>query len=75
MIAIINVDKNPRESGAHNYELRINRKVITRFIHNREESLGMCLLRAAIAVLRIEHNLKNKKKKEIKCQQTMQTTQ
>lgn len=54
MIEIINVDKNVRESGPHDYEIRINRKVITRFIHNREESLGMCLLRAGMAVLRVK---------------------
>lgn len=57
MIAIVNVDKNVRESGEHEYELRINREVICRFTHNREESLSECLLKAAIAA---EENAKPK---------------
>ena len=48
MIAIINVDKNVRQSGPHEYELRINRYVVARFTHNREEPLHECLLKAAI---------------------------
>lgn len=50
MIAIVNVDKNVRESGPHEYELRINSPVITRFTHNREEPLHECLIKAAVAV-------------------------
>lgn len=49
MIAIVNVDKNVRESGPHEYELRINRHVVARFTHNREEPLHECLMKAAIA--------------------------
>ncbi len=50
MIAIVNVDENVRESGPHVYELRINNFVVIHFIHNREEPLHECLLKAAIAV-------------------------
>lgn len=49
MIAIVNIDKNVRKSGPHEYELRINNFVVTRFTHNREEPLHECLMRAAIA--------------------------
>jgi len=49
MIAIVNVDKNPRLSGEHVYELRINKRVVCQFTHNREEKLHECLLKAAIA--------------------------
>jgi hypothetical protein len=50
MIAIVNIDPNPRESGFHLYEIRINRKPITRFMHKREDDLSVCLGIAAKAV-------------------------
>lgn len=50
MITIVNVDKNVRQRGAHEYEIKINQKVITRFTHKREESLKELFLMAAIAV-------------------------
>ena len=50
MIAIVNVDKSDTASGPHKYEIRINKGVVTRFTHNREDSLQECLLKAAIAV-------------------------
>ena len=49
MIAIVNVDKNPRPSGLHEYELRINNNVITTFTHKREDSLEKCLQLASQA--------------------------
>ena len=49
MIAIVNVDNNVKRSGPHKYELRINNNVVTTFIHNREDPLHECLLKAAIA--------------------------
>lgn len=49
MIAIVNVDENVRKYGPHEYELRINRRVVARFTHNREMPLHECLLNAAIA--------------------------
>ncbi len=49
MIAIVNVDKNVRKSGSHEYELRINSHVICKFTHDRERSLHECLLAAALA--------------------------
>jgi hypothetical protein len=49
MIAIVNVDSNARQTGLHQYELRINNHVVARFVHHREEPLHECLLRAAIA--------------------------
>lgn len=49
MIAIVNVDENVRTGGPHKYELRINRKVIATFTHDREKPLRDCLLAAAVA--------------------------
>jgi len=49
MIAIINIDPNPRPFGTHLYELRINREVICIFTHKREEGLTKCLELAAKA--------------------------
>lgn len=54
MIAIVNIDENLRDSGPHEYEVRINYKPIARFTHNREERLSRCLERAASAVRREE---------------------
>ena len=49
MIAIVNIDKNVRDSGSHLYELRVNQKVICKFSHDREQSLDICLMKAAEA--------------------------
>jgi hypothetical protein len=49
MIAIINVAMHPAPSGPHPYEVRVNRELITTFVHNREDGLAMCLRRAADA--------------------------
>jgi len=50
MIAIVNIDKNPRKTGIHLYEVRINQDVICRFTHNREDGLATCLRMACEAV-------------------------
>ena len=50
MIAIVNVSETQYPIGWHNYELRINKKVIATFTHKREEGLTKCLERAAEAV-------------------------
>ena len=49
MIAIVNVSNNASAFGVHEYELRINSKVITRFEHTREEGLAVCLQKASVA--------------------------
>lgn len=49
MIAIVNVSKNLKLKGRQTYSLRINNKEICRFFHNREESLDVCLEKAAKA--------------------------
>jgi hypothetical protein len=49
VIAIVNVSKKAKPTGIHRYELRINRDVICKFTHRREESLSKCLRRAAEA--------------------------
>lgn len=54
MIAIVNVTKDPKPTGVHTYELRINREVITTFTHRREEGLARCLQRAALAAEQAE---------------------
>ena len=50
MIAIVNVSPNPQPAGEHTYSLRINRREILQFTHNREDSLAVCLRKAAEAV-------------------------
>ena len=50
MIAIVNIDPDPRETGFHLYEIRINKTPITRFMHMRENGLEECLELAALAV-------------------------
>ena len=50
MIAIVNIDKNPRKTGLHDYEVRINHDVICRFAHKRENGLATCLRLASEAV-------------------------
>lgn len=52
MIAIVNVSKNSSEFGVHEYELRINARVIAKFEHVREEGLAVCLQKAAKAAER-----------------------
>ena len=49
MIAIVNVSAHNSPFGWHDYELRINTKVIAIFRHKREEGLTKCLERAAEA--------------------------
>ena len=49
MIAIINISNPPKESGEQTYSLGINRKVLLTFTHNREDSLSVCLRKAADA--------------------------
>lgn len=49
MIAIVNISTHPQPFGWHEYELRINAKVIATFRHKREEGLTKCLERAAEA--------------------------
>ena len=49
MIAIVNVSENPSPFGIHDYELRINREVVAKFQHKREDGLTVCLKKAAAA--------------------------
>lgn len=49
MIAIVNVSKHNSSFGIHQYELRINQKVIASFEHKREDGLAVCLQKAAKA--------------------------
>lgn len=39
----------PQRFGAQTYEIRMDQQVIGTFLHNREESLAVCLRRAATA--------------------------
>lgn len=50
MIAIVNVSKEFSEDGEQDYELRINRKVISKFKHARKDGLVECLKKAAGSV-------------------------
>ena len=49
MIAIVNITNPAKPTGTHRYSLRINRKVITEFDHEREDGLAVCLNKAAKA--------------------------
>lgn len=49
MIEIVNVSASLKLFGVHEYELRINQRVIARFEHKREEGLAVCLQKAAAA--------------------------
>lgn len=50
MIAIRNISPKVEPTGKHEYEVRINREVITTFWHNREDGLTICLQKASEAV-------------------------
>lgn len=50
MIAIVNTSTHATPTGLHEYEVRINKQVITTFSHYREDGLARCLLRASNAV-------------------------
>lgn len=71
MIAIRNISPKVEPIGMHEYEVRINRDLITTFWHNREDGLVLCLKKASEAVydefvikpaLRIAGELNKKKK-------------
>lgn len=47
MIEIVNITDNPQPTGEHKYSLRINNKEILQFRHNQEDSLAICLRKAA----------------------------
>ena len=49
MITIVNISTGS-PFGIHEYEVRINQKVITTFKHRREAGLATCLIAAAKAV-------------------------
>lgn len=50
MIAIVNVSPQVKETGTHQYEVRINRTPLVRFEHDRENGLAACLRAAAEAI-------------------------
>jgi hypothetical protein len=50
MILIRNISPKVRATGIHEYEIRINRDLIAKFKHKREEGLSVCLRKASEAV-------------------------
>lgn len=56
MIAIVNKGKpkNAKRDDERIYEVRINRKTLFAFTHNRDEPLSVCLTRAASACVQFE---------------------
>lgn len=50
MVAIVNIDPNPRESGLHLYSIRINAEEVGRTRHFREEPLSKLLFHAYVSV-------------------------
>jgi len=65
MIAIINIDKNPRGAGEHLYEVRINQCMICQFKHLREDGLAHCLQLASDAVKQYDMREKAKNLEEL----------
>lgn len=53
-VIITNIDKHPRETGPHEYVVKINSATVACFTHNREDGLATCLRRAANAVQRVQ---------------------
>lgn len=59
MITIVNISN--RETGVNEYELRINRQLITKFKHNRQPgALAQCLRDAADAVDKVRESKKKR---------------
>jgi hypothetical protein len=54
MIYIENIDKNPRETGSHTYQIRVNNKTITTFSHDRKDPLSMLFIKALRAIVKME---------------------
>ena len=50
MVAIVNIDENPRPKGMHLYSIRINHKEVGRCYHMREHSLATLLETAAFHI-------------------------
>jgi hypothetical protein len=48
-VIIRNLGTNPKPTGKHRYELRINDQVLCEFAHKREDGLAQCLIAAAKA--------------------------
>ena len=60
MIAIVNIDKNLRETGEHLYEVRINHKPLFQFKHNREKPIQELFKQAMEAAIWSEYkNIKD----------------
>jgi hypothetical protein len=50
MIAIVNVSQEFDPLGVQQYEVRINKEVVTTFEHKRSDGLTVCLRKASEAV-------------------------
>ncbi len=53
-IIIQNITPDPKPTGKHLYQIRINEKVVVTFDHYREDGLSVCLQKAAEAVFQDE---------------------
>ena len=53
-IIITNITENPKPSGIHEYEVRVNSKVLFRFKHDRGESISVLFENAMIAAKNME---------------------
>jgi len=55
MIAIVNIGSKDNDLGGwHDYELRINKRVLGKFTHKRSDGLSDCLEKAAVVARKIE---------------------
>ena len=50
MIAVVNVSKEYSRKGVQQYEVRLNRFVLSKFEHTSEHGMAECLRKAADAV-------------------------
>lgn len=49
-IIIRNITNNPTKTGPNEYGVWVNDKLITKYSHNRQDGLAMCLNKASLAV-------------------------
>ena len=56
MITIVNVSPDPKPTGTHKYEVRVNQEVKFTFMHRREFPLSTLLHQAYQAAIEHEHN-------------------
>ncbi len=58
MIAIVNkgpIDNKQDQTGWYNYNIYLNKELITCFVHKRSDMMAVCLDKAAMAIRKKEY--------------------